>query len=154
MCSLSRADASKLLQKVVKGKKGTIDRAVQYVASLPQISFDNIKVVNEVEKSTSKNVGILKCDVVVASSGADVSYNKKGLGPRWNVALVLGTSQRRVLLAHKTVGFGSTQTKSVELKFDWSAANADGGEGGGSMILRFLVEEVRGLDGHISIPLR
>jgi hypothetical protein len=55
-------------------------------------------------------------------------------------------------LGHEVVSLHGDK-KNIELTFDWSAANADGGEGGGKMILRCLMEDFRGLDGEIIIPL-
>lgn len=42
--------------------------------------------------------------------------------------------------------------KEIEMEFDWDAANEGGGEGGGRMILRLLLEEYRGLDSELIIP--
>ena len=65
-----------------------------------------------------------------------------------SLSLVLVTPQSKRLLAQRTIGVhGAVTGKEVDLEFDWSAANAGGGEGGEFMILRLLFDELRGLDG-------
>eukprot|EP00978_Attheya_sp_CCMP212_P023867 scaffold74006_cov53-Attheya_sp.AAC.2 len=90
-----------------------------------------------------------------------------------SVHAILGSQQGHFLLSHQTIhvsnhnrgggGRGgqqqrssssSSQRKSVELSFDWDMVNAHGGQDGGFIVLRLLLEDVRGMDAEIRIPLR
>jgi hypothetical protein len=39
------------------------------------------------------------------------------------------------------------------MEFDWTTANADGGEDGGKMVLRLLLEGVRGFDSELVVRM-
>lgn len=148
--AMPRGDAASTLKSLVGNNSDMdVNRVLDTVYSLPLISIDNVKLSQQVEKTTGKNAGKLNLDLVICS--------KKGSNSSpLTLALVLGTPQRRTLLAHRTIGIGHNGkvTKSVELSFDWSAANADAGENGGFVILRLLLEEIRGLDTQVALPLR
>ena len=73
------------------------------------------------------------------------------------LVMLLGSFQQRILLAETSVTISrnkGTWTVPKELDFDWAAANADGGEGSGQVVLRLLWEEIRGFDTELVIPLR
>jgi hypothetical protein len=145
---MPRGDAASTLKSLVGNGGMDVNRVLDSVSSLPHISIDNVKLSQQVEKTTGKNTGKLNFDLVIAC--------KNGNSGPLTLALVLGTPIRQTLLAHHTIGIGHNGkvTKSVELSFDWTAANADAGESGGTVILRLLLEEIRGLDAQVALPLR
>lgn len=132
-----------------------VDRVLNSVYTLPLVAVNSVKLSQQVEKATGTVHGELSLEVSISHEAQQQKEKKHHSGPM-TLALVLGTTQRRrTLLAHRTIGFGRSGTakKSVNITFDWNAANADGGESGGSVILRLLLEEVRGLDSELTVPL-
>jgi hypothetical protein len=146
--AMPRGDATSTLKSLV-GDDVDMDlkQVLDSVASLPFISIGKVKLSQQTEKTTGKNTGTLNLDLVICKN-----RNSSPL----TLALVLGTPQHHTLLAHHTIGIGHNGkvTKSVELSFDWTAANAHAGESGGTIILRLLLEEIRGLDAQVALPLR
>ena len=149
--SVSKNETAALLKRLLKGVRPTdIDRMVKSVHSLPFVSIIESDVRCDVEKATGRAVGTLRINM--SMNGGEVSFTS---ATQSSLSLVLGTPQRKTLLANRSIRVhGHVTKKQVELEFDWSAANAGGGEGEGFMILRLLFEEFRGLDGEIHIPLR
>ena len=148
---MSRGDAASTLKSLVGNDSDMdVNGVLDSVYSLPLILIDNVKFSQQAEKTTSKNTGKLNLNLVICCK----SGNNNNSSPL-TLALVLGTPQHRILLAHGTIGIGhhGKVTKSVELLFDWSAAKADAGESGGFVILRLLLEEIRGLDAQVALPL-
>jgi len=152
--AMPRGDAAKTL-KSLTGKHMNVDKVLDSVYELPWIAVENVKVSQHVEKTTGVTTGKLSLEVVISHEGRHHHHSNQHSGPM-TLALVLGTPQRRTLLAYHTIRAGRSGTlkKSVDLEFDWKTANADGGESGGAVILRLLLEEVRGLDSEIAVPLR
>ena len=175
LCSLTNTDVINLLNRVIeRGKRGQTKghTAISFLNTIPLISAENVSVEFEVEKSTGKSKGIATCDLVITkrqhgkghSGASKLSHTYKGA--RSNGAedsltkftVVLGTLNGRFLLAHKSFSVNefrdSFYRKPLQLKFDWVLANANGGTDGGSMVMRVLLENIRGIDCEIVIPLR
>ena len=150
--SMPRSQAASLLKSLVSKGEVNVDRLLDSVYALPLISVDNVKLSHEVEKGTGKSTGKLHLDLGVHCDGRQ----KKGDGDPLTLTLALGTPQQRRLVAHHTMAISRNKVmkKSVDLSFDWSAANADAGESGGTLILRVLIEEIRGLDSELVLRLR
>jgi hypothetical protein len=149
--SKQKAETTKLLKSIWKGPKNEVDRLTESIYSLPFYNVEELKVEHKVDKATGKNIGILRISFAVEGG------RKRGRGdsPDTTLALVLGSPARKTLLAQRSIGIRNGNSKNqVELRFDWTAANVGGGEGGGSMILRIMFEEHRGLDSEILVPLR
>jgi hypothetical protein len=86
--------------------------------------------------------------------------------PFFTLTILVGTERQGLLLAHKSVTFRAgggddnpSRSRSVDLTFDWEAATRSArrdsgtGTGGGSIVMRLLWEEVRGLDSHMLVRL-
>lgn len=153
--AMSRGDAGKTLKNLAGKGKHTlnVDRVLDSVYALPLITVDSVELSQRVEKTTGTTTGKLSFGLTITR--VNHRQNKHHSGPMI-LALVLGTPQHRILLAHQTIGVGHNGTvkKSIDLTFDWKTANADGGESGGAVILRLLLEDVRGLDSELAVPLR
>ena len=154
-----RNDTANLLQPLMKGRKSDLDRMLDAVYDIPLYSVEGMKVLQSIDKTNNTSVGKLSFTLSIQYDGryrnkVDHMMQDKPI----TLALVLGTPLRRTLLAHRSIGYtrigDKTVQKQVEMTFDWAAANADGGEGGGFMVLRFFPEEIRGLDGEIRVSLR
>ena len=150
--SSPRDATAALLKRLLKGgRTPDFDRMLRSIFSLPFIAINTTSVSSEVEKTTGASVGKLRINMTVEGG----NRGNNGVPSQTSVSLVLGTPQSKRLLSQRTISIHNTMRgKDVDLQFDWSAANEEGGEGGGRMILRILFEELRGLDGEITIPLR
>ena len=150
--AMSRGDAASTLKSLVDKDSSDMDvnRVLDRIYSLPLITIDNVKFSQQAETTTTRKntTGKLNLDLVICSKSDN---NRSPL----TLAVVLGTPHHWTLLAHDTISIGhsGTVTKSVELSFDWSAANARSGESGGFVILRLLFEEIRGLDAQVALSL-
>lgn len=151
-----RNDAANLLKSLIKGGRPDFDRMLGAVYSIPMYSIDELKVSHDVDKVTNHSNGKLEFTVCIQYSGN--SRLKEKLGEPMSLSLVLGTPRRRTLLAYDSISVSrqghNIVKKHVGMNFDWAAANADGGEGGGYMVLRLFLEDFRGLDGEIRVSLR
>ena len=154
---LSRDDATKELKKVPKGKLGntSLRNVLDSLYSIPRVLVTSAQVRHTVEKGSGKAVGILHLELEVDQLSEH--SGKRGTGGFPTCILVLGTSEQRMILAQNEFSIShSKRSISIEkqLSFDWDVANADGGEGGGSVVLRILYDSVRGMDSEINVKLR
>jgi hypothetical protein len=150
---MPRDEAARQLRSLLAGKQSGMNAdLLDSIYSLPLMTIGNIQVSQHVEKVTGTINGIVSLELIINED----SRRKKQHGDPMNLALVLGTPQRRTLLSYQSIGIGRNGTvkKSVNISFDWNTANANGGEDGGVVILRLLLSDVRGLDAEIAIPLR
>jgi len=155
---MPRPDAVRYLQPLIKGRMPQIDRMLDAVYSIPVYSIDEMKVLHIVDKTSNKSIGKLNLTISIDyGKGSIRNVNTKPVDESLTLAIVLGSPQRRTLLAHRSIGVSrsgsSILKKQVELSFDWMAANADGGVNGGFMVLRLFMEEIRGLDGEIRVSM-
>jgi hypothetical protein len=152
--SLPRDDAATLLKQLSKCEGGgPVQPILDSLFSTPLIAVEDLQVTHEVHKATGKSVGTLK--VTLDIQRGNNHTGKNGDDRSLSLSLVLGSFNNRALLGHSVLQIARNGKWSVtkEIEFDWSAANADGGEGGGSMILRLILEEVRGLDSELIVGL-
>ena len=72
------------------------------------------------------------------------------------LTVLVGTVEQGMLLADSTIPIGRTGKWSVarDISFDWNRANAHGGEEGGGVLVRLLLEEIRGLDSEHLVRLK
>lgn len=155
--SKTRDEAAKLLTDLLKGQRHDLKRMLDSVYAIPLYTLQETKVSHQVEKASGKSVGKLEISL-------EISYENVGRRPKkhdgaLSIVVLLGTRLQRTLLAHSSFrvsrwGNASSPTKKkIEMEFDWTAANAGGGEEGGNMVLRFLMEDLRGLDTEVAVPL-
>ncbi|OEU16941.1 hypothetical protein FRACYDRAFT_269156 [Fragilariopsis cylindrus CCMP1102] len=71
------------------------------------------------------------------------------------LTLVLGSFEHQKLLACSDLPISKNGSWTIQkqLQFDWKTANVDGGEDGGRVVLRLLLDSVRGLDSEIILAL-
>lgn len=151
----SRSVTIGLLQGLSKGlntPKIPVENVVGQLYAIPAVNVSEIIVRQMAEKTTGKTIGKLQCTLEFerekSRSPSDDST--------FTLNLILGTAIQGILLATSTVRvtrYGKWRI-SKEISFDWSAANADGGEDAGEMILRILFDEARGFDQELRIRLR
>lgn len=148
--SSSRADAEQLLKKInpkAKGFGSTLDS----LYSLPKVTVLESKIVHTVDKATVKSRGTLKLKIEVEKRKRK---GRQADEPR-TLGIAMGSAKRRLLLGYQEVPMSRNGTWSVEkeIEFDWDAARADGGEGSGVVVLRLLLDSIKGLDSEICINL-
>jgi hypothetical protein len=146
----SRANAEQLLKKINRSSKGFAS-TLDSLYSLPKVTVLEAHIVHNVDKATAKSRGTLKLKIEVNRR------QRKGrqVDEPTTLGLVLGSANRRLLLGYNEVSINRNGTWSIEkeLDFDWNAARADGGEGSGVVILRLLLDSIKGLDSERSINL-
>lgn len=146
----SRANAEQLLKKINPKSKGFAS-TLDSLYSLPKVTVLEAHIVHNVDKATAKSRGTLKLKIEVNRR------KRKGrqVDEPSTLGLVLGSANRRLLLGYHEVSINRNGTWSIEkeLDFDWDAARADGGEGSGVVILRLLLDSIKGLDSELSINL-
>lgn len=156
--ALERNAASSLIKDLVQGngrKKGSYKDVLDALYNLPLIRLKETSIRIETEKASDKSIGILKIDLEVERQKS-ISLRKKNDDSSVLLTLLLGTMQQGFLLARETVRISKFNTFSIrrELTFDWASANADAGEDKGCVVLRLMIDEIRGLDSEIFLPLK
>jgi hypothetical protein len=152
--TLSRDDAANLLKIISKGGAGAPIRPIlDTLYSTPLVSVKDVQVIHSVDKISGSSTGTLKFTLEFQREVKQLK--KRDENNSMSLSLVLGSLQNRFLLGHAAIQIsrGGSWSVAKEIQFDWSVANADGGEGGGCMILRLLMEGVRGLDSELTVRL-
>mmetsp|Transcript_14889 Transcript_14889/g.36486 ORF Transcript_14889/g.36486 Transcript_14889/m.36486 type:complete len:2187 (-) Transcript_14889:153-6713(-) len=150
-------------------RKGTFKKPVDTVLgslfSLPLVTIKDAKIYHEIGKTDGKGTGTLKLTLMVERESPKKN-NRGSRGGReddfCSLVLVLGSFEKSKLLATKDFPItsqyqkkdGHHATVACELQFDWKTANVYGGLDGGHVVLRLLLDTVRGLDSEVAIPLK
>ena len=145
-----RKKVSTLLLKLQKNSNAKaqkeIQRAVDVLYSMPLVSLKSASIKSHTEKSTGRTLGKLSLELEVhrESSARSDAQSKSD----HSLSIICGTFQQGMLLSRISVMLArrGTWTITKDLDFDWSMANADGGVDGGKIVVRLLLNEVRGLD--------
>eukprot|EP00568_Trieres_chinensis_P008451 CAMPEP_0183294532 /NCGR_PEP_ID=MMETSP0160_2-20130417/2840_1 /TAXON_ID=2839 ORGANISM="Odontella Sinensis, Strain Grunow 1884" /NCGR_SAMPLE_ID=MMETSP0160_2 /ASSEMBLY_ACC=CAM_ASM_000250 /LENGTH=254 /DNA_ID=CAMNT_0025455877 /DNA_START=14 /DNA_END=774 /DNA_ORIENTATION=+ len=113
--------------------------AYVFLDGMLTVEVEKVFVRCEVEKASGKSMGVLTLELSIRRRGGQNKGDQKRRGGRdrskddapSNIVLALGTFQNRLLLSYKSVaamtGGGDAATRKVEMTFDWSLANANGG---------------------------
>mmetsp|Transcript_20166 Transcript_20166/g.43517 ORF Transcript_20166/g.43517 Transcript_20166/m.43517 type:complete len:2151 (-) Transcript_20166:75-6527(-) len=135
------------LQKTQKNGSNDLQYSIDLLHSMPLISLKEVLVSSDVDKANGKTIGKLKLDLEVQREPKPSRKNDYSPA-EFSLSILVGTFQQSILLSHSSVRITRSGTWSIskELSFDWQAANAGGGENGGKIRVRFLLNEVRGLD--------
>jgi hypothetical protein len=148
-----RGKAASALKKLPKGKLSLPIRSIlDALYSIPKITIKNAQVTHKVDKTSGKGRGTLKLGIEVDRDGKQVKNSDNFA----TLSLVLGSFERRLLLGFTEVSISREGKRYIdkEIDFDWESANADGGEGGGFIILRMFLDRFRGMDSELAIGLR
>jgi hypothetical protein len=153
---LPRDKVAGILHKKLKGKVGSpIRSTLDSLYLLPKVTVREALVSHVVDKTNGKSRGTLKI-VIEIDRDTNKSKNSARNGGFSLLAVLLGSFERRLLLAQTemSVSHGGSRSVTKEIDFDWDSANADGGEGEGFIILRLLLDNVCGMDSEVLIRLR
>jgi hypothetical protein len=179
--SLSRADAATLLRGLhtQTPSRQSLDETLDTLYSLPKVLVKRSVVRRTVDERTGKVLGGLHLELNVellsvrfkgsqvvsrrfgANDDGDGAPSAPSSEAPLTLTILVGTELQGFLLAYKSVtirgggNIDSGRSISLELTFDWSVAanHARGGQSGGSLVLRLLWEEVRGLDSQMLVRM-
>jgi activating signal cointegrator complex subunit 3 len=153
--ALDRNQAATALQKAIKKNQQrtrSLDLALEYVYSLPMITVTQTEVSHGIGKTDCKLTGKLQVTVEVERIKGKTNnrINNKSTDSM-SLTLLVGSASQNFLLAQDNVRMGrfGKWTAERSLLFDWDSAKADGNH----LMLRLLVDEVRGLDMEYMIQL-
>ncbi len=126
------------------------------MSQLPNMSIPSIKKLKlslSFKNKLASPEGLVKFDLSL-----DAIFEKGQKASSNSFTVAIGTYQNSFLLAHKsiimTLSNGQRSSKrSIELKFNWSLAKANGGNDCGIVLLRILSTDRRGLDLQYNIKL-
>lgn len=136
------------LKHIPKGKVGNSSTRgiLDTLYAIPKVSVTSVKVEHSLDKESTKSVGVVMVEIEVDQ---EANPSRKGRSEHVAIAIAIGTAERRLLLGQAEYSVGSSNKKSIiekKIKFDWDRANAHGGEGGGSILLKVLLDGYRGMD--------
>lgn len=140
-----RNTVSEVLKKCRKGTfKAPFHKTLSSLYRMPLITLKAGKVYHEIDKATGRSLGTLKLTLSIEREqqrGDDFT----------TLSLVVGSFGSQKLLATSEVPISRNGSWTVEkqLQFDWKLANSDGGEDGGKIVLRLLLDSIRGLDSEV-----
>lgn len=145
--SLSLFELRRMQRDEAKSRlpKPKADRLLSALYALPLVFASNVTITTNVDKAAGLSTGKLRLDLSVDAS------TKKRTGP-WGVAILVGTCQNQILLGHSSLSLGMHQSRLVTISFDWRHAKAHGGSEG-AIVIRCLVDQVRGLDWEQKVKL-
>jgi hypothetical protein len=151
--SLPRGESGELLRKIKTNQHAS---TLNSLYSIPKIAVKQAQVIHRIDKATVKSRGSLRIKIEI-----DREKNKKSMGKQGDapiiIGLVLGSYTERILLAYSEITIGRSGKWSIEkeLEFDWNLARGDCGEDvpKRKIILRLLLDTIRGLDSEIAINL-
>jgi Sec63 Brl domain len=147
-----RNNVAEAMKKCRKGAfKGSFQTILDSLYSMPLARLDNCKVYHEIDKASGNSVGTLKLSLNIDKPKSHQSKKDDFT----TLIMVLGSYTNRKALGHLEIPMSQHGQRILEkeLQFDWKVANEDGGEDGGYIVLRLLVDSVRGLDSEIVIKL-
>ena len=147
---MPRNTVAEALKKCRKGTfRAPFHKTLRSLYEMPLITLKEGKAYHEIEKATGRSLGTLRLSLTIDREHPQNSNDFTTL------SLVLGTFDNQRLLATLDVPISRNGSWTVEkrLQFDWKTANANGGENGGKIVLRLLLDSVRGLDTEIVFPI-
>lgn len=164
--SLQRKDAEQQMQHVLRSSvRQRGGDAINTLYGFPLISVSSWAMNFEVDKMTNQSVGKLILSIDINRTASPSSSNTHTNGSKYGsnsvtLMILLGSYHQRFLLSTSTVRISrhGSWTIQKELVFDWNKAKSDGDSD--KVIVRLLLDEVRGLDSEMivslskSIPLR
>jgi hypothetical protein len=149
---MSRQDAAGALKKCRKGNfKGGFRGILDTLYSMPLVTINHSKVYHEIDKTSGKSVGTLKLSLEIDCLQSQPT-NQDNYATLY---VVVGTYEKQKLLAHCDTSMSRKDCWTLEkqLQFDWKLANENGGQDGGHIIVRLLLDSVCGLDSEIVVKL-
>ena len=157
---LQRKDVDQQIQKALKNTgRQRNDDVINKLYGYPLTAIVKSAVKFEVDKGANKSVGKLMLSIDIDRSSPPSGRNARSNGSKddnnsFTLMILLGSYHQRLLLSTSSVRLSryGSWTIQKELVFDWHKAKNDGS--GDKLIVRLLIEEVRGLDWEMVIGLK
>lgn len=150
---MPRGQVAELLRKIKSSQQGL---AIDSLCSIPKLSVKQAQVVHKIEKRTVKSRGVLKIQVEISREKKNSKAKFQQSDVPITVGLVLGSYEKRLLLAYSEITINRSGNWSIEkeLEFDWNLAKEDSEKTKERrIVLRLLLDSVRGMDSEIAINL-
>lgn len=144
----SRNQAEQQLKKFGPPKARNNTSALNTLFSYPKVTVTESKIAHNVDKVTVRSKGTLTLKMQIE--------RKKGPQDEpITLGIVVGSNTSRRLLGYEEVSVGRNGSWTVDktIDFDWEVARSNGGEGSGSVIVRLLLDSIKGLDSEIFVKL-
>ena len=145
----SRNNVAEAIKKCRKGTfKMALHKTLESLYTMPLITVKEGKIYHEIDKTTGRSMGTLKLSL-------QVEREESRRDNFTTLTLALGSFEHQKLLACSDLPISKNGSWTIQkqLQFDWKTANVDGGEDGGRVVLRLLLDSVRGLDSEIILAL-
>ena len=157
--SLQRKDADQQIQHILQNSvRRRNDDTINKLYGFPLIAVTKSTINFEVDKTTNKSIGKLILSIDINRTGPPSIRNNSNNGSKDDnnsitLMILLGSYHQRLLLSTSTTRISryGTWTIQKELVFDWHKAKSDGNSN--KVIVRLLLDEVRGLDWEMMICL-
>lgn len=144
----SRHEAEQLMTKFGPPKARNNTAALNALFVYPKVTVTESKIAHNVDKVTVKSKGTLTLKL-------HMERQKGSQDETVTLGIVVASNKSRRLLGYSEVSIGRSGSWTVDksFEFDWEAARSDGGEGSGTVIVRLLLDSIKGLDSEISVKL-
>jgi hypothetical protein len=155
--SLPRESTAKELNSIPNGKLSStsIRKTLDALYAIPRVTTIETNTQHSMDQKANKSIGCLRIKLEIDRQS---NFSKTGSATDFaTIVIVLGTIESRLLLgkAEFSIGRGGGKTAiEKEIKFDWNVAKANGGDGGGTMLLHLLPDNVRGMDCGLLVKLQ
>ena len=157
--SLQRKDADQQIQHILQNSvRRRNDDTINKLYGFPLIAVTKSTINFELDKTTNKSIGKLILSIDINRTGPPSIRNNSNNGSKDDnnsitLLILLGSYHQRLLLSTSTTRISryGTWTIQKELVFDWHKAKSDGNSN--KVIVRLLLDEVRGLDWEMMICL-
>ena len=157
--SLQRKDADQQIQHILQNSvRRRNDDTINKLYGFPLIAVTKSTINFELDKTTNKSIGKLILSIDINRTGPPSIRNNSNNGSKDDnnsitLMILLGSYHQRLLLSTSTTRISryGTWTIQKELVFDWHKAKSDGNSN--KVIVRLLLDEVRGLDWEMMICL-
>ncbi|CAJ1934944.1 unnamed protein product [Cylindrotheca closterium] len=144
----SRAQAEQHLKNFGPPKQRNYASALNNLLSYPKVTVTESKIAHRVDKVTVKSKGTLTLKI-------QIDRKKGSQDEPITLGIVVASNASRRLLGYQEVSISRNGNWTVDksIDFDWEAARSDGGEGSGTVIVRLLLDSVKGLDSELLVKL-
>lgn len=144
----SRPEAERLLKKFGPPKARNNTSALNTLFSYPKVTVMESTISHNVDKVTVKSKGTLNLKIAIE--------RKKGsFEEPITLGIVVASSKSRRLLGYEEISIGRNGNWTVDktIDFDWETARSEGAAGKSAVIVRLLLDSVKGLDSELMMTL-
>ena len=137
-------------------KSGLSNKQVSSVKAMPSFSVYKTTVTFKSDKTSGKSRGILEFEFSLEKMRnirRENNNGRRGKDRGSSFVAAIGTANNNLLLGHKSIMISPSNTRTINIEFDWNVATSCSDTNGGHIRLRILSSDVRGLDLEYFVPL-